>query len=109
MVSDREAALSVENDIVTNPATLANFDIAEDQDTVIAGCPFAKSVVTSYLPSVGQQVTDGDMTTKFLSHFATQIRDERTDSASKVQLFSFSYRRWRPVTRAARRVARSRQ
>src|SRR6516225_5689205 len=97
MISDREPALPVENDVGTDPAMLAYFDIAEDQDVVVTGCPFAKSVVTGNFPSVGQQVTEGDMAAKFLSHFAAQICDERTNSASKIQILAFSYRKSRPA------------
>ena len=92
MVANRETALPVQNDIGANPTMLPHFHVAKDQDVIIAGCAFTKSVVTSDFPSVGQQVTDGDVAEKFLAHFAPQICDQPADRASQVETSSFYYK-----------------
>src|SRR5438270_402939 len=54
VISDGQTALPIENDVGTDPAMLPDFHITEDQDVVVAGGTFAKSVVTGNFPPVGQ-------------------------------------------------------
>jgi hypothetical protein len=58
MVADREPSLTIENDVGTDPAILSHFYVAEDQDVIVAGRAFAKSVITGDFPSIGQQITN---------------------------------------------------
>ena len=58
MITDREPSFTIENDVGTDPAMLPHFYIAEDQDIVVAGRAFAKSVITGDFPSIGQQITN---------------------------------------------------
>jgi hypothetical protein len=71
MVPDCETAGSIEDHVGPDPATLSHFDIAEDQNIVVTGRAFAKSVVTSNFPTISQQITDRNMATKFFSLLAT--------------------------------------
>jgi hypothetical protein len=91
MVTDREAALPVEDYVGADPAMLPHFDVAEYQDVVVARCAFAKSIVAGDFPTVGQQIADRNVTMEIFAHLAAQIANERSD-ASKVQFFSFCCR-----------------
>jgi hypothetical protein len=65
-------------------AMFPNFNIAEDQDIVIAGRAFAKPVVMGNFSSIGQQIADGNVTTKFFRHLATAIENEIFDGFTKI-------------------------
>jgi hypothetical protein len=71
MVPDRKTALPIQDHVGADPAMLPHFDVAEDQDIVVTGRTFAKPIVTCNFPSIGQQITDGNMATKFFSLLPT--------------------------------------
>jgi hypothetical protein len=85
MVADRQTALPVEDYVGADPAMHSYFDIAQDQDIVVAGRTFTKSIVSSDFPSIGQQITDGN------------VASERSRSVALPLAVGFCYKEVRPV------------
>src|SRR4051812_4808271 len=105
MVPDRKTALPVENDVGADPAMLPNFDIAENQDIVIAGRAFKKSVITGNFPPVSinpRQKRAGEISLAFRD---VNPRSEYGSMFETPSLFFYlSYtevRHWRSASRTA--------
>ena len=83
VVSDRKAALSVQDHIGADPAMLPDFDITKNQDIVITRRTFAKSILSCDLPAISQQITDRHVALELLPHLAAQLGKQLVDSVSE--------------------------
>jgi hypothetical protein len=82
VVSDRKAALSVQDHIGADPAMLPDFDITKNQDIVITRRTFAKSILSCDLPAISQQITDRHVALELFPHLAAQLCKQLDDSVS---------------------------
>jgi hypothetical protein len=71
IVPDRQTALPIEDNVGADPAMLSDFNVAKDQDIVVTGRALAESIIPRNFPSIGQQIADRNVATKFFPHLAT--------------------------------------